>query len=75
MAFKPGNGLPVEMNRAMRRDQPHDRLAGGRTAHAVTPKQAHDLAAAHIEIHPLQDMTLAVVSVQIFDFQHISVHH
>ena len=66
----PRNGLALERDLALRRHQPHDRLAGGRAAHAVAAKQADDLALIDMQIDTLQDMTLTIVGVQIADFEH-----
>src|SRR6185437_8587017 len=54
---------------ALRRHEAHDRLAGGRAADAVAPQQADDLALVHREIDAVQDVALAVIGVQVADFE------
>src|SRR5207248_2740640 len=48
----------------------HDGLHGGRTAGAVAPEQAHDVALADAERHAVEDVALAVVGVQVLDLKH-----
>ena len=52
------------------RHQAHDRLHGGGLAGAIAAQQRHHLALAHFEIHPMQDVALAVPGVQVFYFKH-----
>jgi hypothetical protein len=53
-----------------RRHQPHDGLHRSRPARAVAAKKTHDLARADVKRGALQDMTLAVKSVQVVDVKH-----
>ena len=64
-----GNVLIAKPDRALRRHEAHDGLAGGGAADAVAAQQAHDLAVADMEVDAMQDVALAVKSVEIFDFE------
>ena len=64
-----GDILAAEFHRALGGDQAHDGLAGGRSADAVAPQQADDLAVVHIERDAMQDVALAVIGVEISDFE------
>ena len=55
---------------ALRRYLAHDRLDRRGAADTIAPQEAHDLAGIDMHIDALQDMALAVVGVQIPDFQH-----
>ncbi len=59
----------AKADRALRRHQPHDRLAGGGAADAVAAEQAHDLAVIDIDVDAMQDVALAVIRVEVFDFE------
>src|SRR5262249_47012860 len=59
-----------KLDRATWFDLARDRLQGRRSAYAITSEEAHDLPLANIEIDSLQNMTFAVVSVQIANFEH-----
>ncbi len=50
---------------AVRRDVAHDGLQRGRAPDAVAAEHRHDLALAHLEGEPLQDVALAVIGVQV----------
>src|SRR4029453_4001520 len=67
---QPGQALAIPQPPAGRLDQPHDRLAGGGAADAVAAEQAHDLAAADLQVHALQDVALAIVGVEVANRQH-----
>ena len=51
-----------------RMDEAHDRLEGRALADPVAAEEAHHLALANFERHSVQDMALAVVGVDVFDF-------
>src|SRR5262249_38719441 len=67
---QPGDALALEQDLADGLDEPHDRLARGRTADAVPAEQAHDLAGLHLEVHALEDVTLAVEGVEVPHREH-----
>src|SRR2546425_12922200 len=46
-------------------DDPHHGLERGRLAGAVPAEQRHDLARAHLEIHPVEDVRLAVPGLEV----------
>jgi hypothetical protein len=48
-------------------DQPHYRLQGRALADTVAAEEAYHLAFADFERHPVQDMTLAVIGVDVLD--------
>jgi hypothetical protein len=52
-----------------RSDQAHDRLQRRRSARAIAPEQADDLARPDREVHAVQDVALVVVGVQILDLE------
>ena len=60
----------LEFDQALRRYLAHDRLDRRGAADTIAPQEAHDLAGIDMHIDALQDMALAVVGVQIPDFQH-----
>src|SRR5581483_2771529 len=60
----------LEADDAVRMHFAHDGLDGRRASGPVAPEQAHDLALADPKGDALQDMALAVVSVQVFDLKH-----
>jgi hypothetical protein len=64
-----GNVLAPKFHRALPGDQTHDRLAGGRSADAIAPQQADDFAVADIEVDAVQNVTLAVIGMEIVDFE------
>ena len=65
-----GDRLAFEVDAAMRLYQAHDGFAGGRPADPVATQQADDLAFVNMQFDTLQDMALAVVSVQITQLEH-----
>ena len=60
----------LEADRALRRHFAHDGLDRGGAADAVAAEQAHHFAGRDVDVDALQDMALAVIGVQIPDFQH-----
>ena len=50
--------------------QPRDRLEGGALADAVPAEQPHHLPGLHLEGHPVQDVALAVVGVDVVEAEH-----
>ena len=63
-----GDRPALEQDAALARmDEAHDRFQRRALADAVAAEEAHHLASADFERHPVQDMTLAVVSVDILD--------
>src|SRR3984957_17217125 len=70
IAGEPCDAAALELDRALWRDLAHDRLDRGGTSDAVAPQQAHDLAGVDMHVDALQDMALAVIGMQIGDFQH-----
>src|SRR4029077_17755523 len=67
---EPRDILAAKLDGALRGNQAHDRLARRRPADAVAPEQADDLAVADVEVDAMQDVALAVISVQVSDFEH-----
>jgi hypothetical protein len=64
-----GDRLALEEHPATARtDEPHDRLQGRALTDPVAAEEAHHLALAHFERHPVEDMALAVVGMDILDF-------
>ena len=66
----PREFAPPEHHLPLRRDQPHDRLAGRGTPDAIAPQQGYDLAFVHIQVDAVQDVALPIIGVQIADLQH-----
>src|SRR6185369_1332225 len=67
---EPGDVAPLEHDPAERRHQAHDGLARGGAPDAVAAEEAHDLALAHAQVDPLEDVALAVEGVQVVDVEH-----
>src|SRR4029077_12528240 len=64
-----GDRLALEEHPATARtDEPHDRLQGRALTDPVAAEEAHPLALAHFERHPVEDMALAVIGMDILDF-------
>src|SRR4051794_1111024 len=63
-----GDRTALEQDAALARmDEAHDGLQGRALADAVAAEEAHHLAPADFERHPVQDMTLAVVGMDVLD--------
>ena len=60
----------LEPDGPLRRHLAHDRLDGRRTSDTVPAQQAYDFAGIDAQIDALEDMTLAIVGVQVLDLEH-----
>jgi hypothetical protein len=68
MRRQSGDGMAFEHDRAVARPhQAHDGLQRRRLANAVPPKQANHFAGADLDRHAMQDVTLAVIGMDVFD--------
>src|SRR5207247_4821490 len=65
-----GDLLAAEADPSLGPDVAHDRLDRGGPPDAVAAEQAHDLTLGHLEVHALQDVTLAVERVELGDVEH-----
>ena len=66
--------LALELDRAASRgQQAHDRVDGGRLAHAVAAHQGDDLAGVDGEVHAEQRLARAVEAFEAADPQHHAV--
>jgi hypothetical protein len=74
MRLQPGDLFALEQDRAFRRHVAHQRLDRRRTADAVAPEQADDLACADAKRDAVQNMALAVIGVEIVDFEQAHAH-
>src|SRR5688572_2907260 len=62
------DGLAFEGDATFGRShEPGDRLQRGRLADTVAPEETDDLARAHLDRHPVQDVRLAVVGVDVLE--------
>jgi hypothetical protein len=57
---------------AARRGEADDRAQGGGLADPVAAEHGRDAAGRHLQLHALQDVTLAVIGMQALDAQHHS---
>src|SRR5215471_2735260 len=62
--------LAFECDRALPPHVAHDGLQCRRASDAVASENGYDLTVAHREVHTLEDVALAVVGVQIANFEH-----
>ena len=66
----PGDLRTPERDRTLRGHIAHDRFAGGRAPDPIAAQQSDNLALAHTHVHTLQDVGLAIIGVEVANFEH-----